>query len=186
MAGHAGPLRPSGRKPRPPGPGRSRQCPRAAAGGWGSGDIWAARRAGLGLPAGWAPLTRRRGCVGRRARAGRPAWGREAQLDSPLITDGNHVAAGPAEALRPSAAFRAASGRRGGLGWRELRQGNVRRPDSRPGDKCSESPLAVPSSPLASPFLLARQHGGAIKAGRPLAAAVPHAVWARAQHGGAL
>lgn len=142
-----------------------------------AGDIWAARRAGLGLLAGWAPLTQTAEAAwGAGARAGRLAWGCKAQARQPVNNRWKSLVAGlaQADALRAERSIQG-SGRRGGLGRPgELRQGNIRRPDSRPGDQFSESPLEVPSSALASPFLLARQHGDEITAGSPLAAAVPH------------
>lgn len=50
-----------------------------------AGDIWAARRAGLGLLAGWAPLTQTAEAAwGPGARAGRLAWGCKAQARQPV------------------------------------------------------------------------------------------------------
>lgn len=74
------------------GAGEKQRGPLGAASSSGTaGDTWAAQRAGLGLLAGWAPLSRRGpdsgGCVGRWARGwGRPCGDVKRRPDSPLIT----------------------------------------------------------------------------------------------------
>lgn len=82
-----------------------------------AGDIWPARRAGLGLLAGWAPLTQTAEAAwGAGARAGRLAWGCEAQAKQPISNRWKSLVAGLSQADALSAEHSIqGSGQRGRL-----------------------------------------------------------------------
>lgn len=131
-----------------------------------AGDIWPARRAGLGLLAGWAPLTQTAEAAwGAGARAGRLAWGCEAQAKQPISNRWKSLVAGlsQADALSAERSIQE-SGRQGGLrAGRGISGGQI------PGQgTSSQSPPwkspPPPSQPLPSPS----PTRGEIRAGSPL------------------